>query len=242
MKTALITGASGAIGGACAQIFAQNGYFTTGTYNSGKDRIFELKERMAECGELFFPVRADLSADGAKVAYDYVKSNFGHTDVLVYCAGAELYNLAQDTTQEQLNRLTSVNFTSAYLLAAACLKDMIERKKGSVIFVSSIWGISGASMESAYSATKGSLIPLSKSLAKEAGASGVRVNCVCPGAIDTPMLSRFSADEILDIKKRTPMGRLGTPQEIAKLIYYLAGEDAGFITGQAITADGGFIL
>ena len=243
MKTALITGASGSIGSACAEIFVKNGYFTAGTYNTGEKKAFELKRRMGENGELFYPVQADLSDyGGAQAAYDYVKNNFGHADVLVYCAGAELYKLAQDTAGSELERIMNVNFNSAYLLSSLCLKDMTERKRGSIVFVSSIWGARGASMESAYSASKAALIGLTKSLAKEAGPSGVRVNCVCPGATDTKMLARFSAEELADVIERTPLGRLGTPCEMAELIYFLASEKAGFITGQSIVADGGFIL
>ena len=118
---------------------------------------------------------------------------------------------------------------------------MLERKRGKIVFVSSIWGINGACMESAYSATKAALIGFCKSLAKEVAPSGVTVNCVCPGVIDTPMNDRFSAEEKAELIAKTPLNRFGTPREIAELIAFLC-EKADFITGQTITADGGFTL
>lgn len=243
MKTALITGASGGIGAALAEKFFSEGYFTVAAYNKGKDRVYALKERLGERGELLFPVFSDLSAKGgAKILYDYAEKNFGHVDVLVCNAGADLYKLAAETSEEEFSALTQVNLTSAFSLSSLCLNKMSERNRGKIIFVSSVWGIAGAAMESAYSAGKAALIGLTKSLAKEAGPAGVNVNCVCPGVIDTPMNSRFSAEEITALKERTPLGRLGAPREIAELVYFLSSDKADFITGQAIAADGGFIL
>ena len=243
MKTALITGASGAIGAALARKFAENGYFTIGTFNTGEKRIEALQESLKEYKDFFFAVHADFKdVSAAEKVMDYAEKNFGHVDVLVNNAGTGLYKLASETTEAELREVMSVNFSSAYMLSARALKKMSERKKGKIIFVSSVWGIAGACMESAYSASKAALTGLTKSLAKEAGPSGITVNCVCPGVVDTPMNARFSDEEMRELIDRTPLGRLGNAEEISELIFFLASDKADFITGQIITADGGFAL
>jgi len=119
---------------------------------------------------------------------------------------------------------------------------MIDKKKGKIVNVSSMWGISGSSMEVAYSSAKAGLIGYTKALAKEVGLSGINVNCVCPGVIDTPMNARLSSDELNELKMQTPLNRIGKPFDVANLIYFLCSEEADFITGQVVSVDGGFIL
>ncbi len=243
MKTALITGASGAIGRALTLKFIDKGFFVVGQYNKGSAAVEKLKKELAavEKEEMFFPFRADLSnsADVNALA-DCVLKSFGHTDVFVANAGVDLYKLCSETEEEEWDTLFSVNVKSVFLLMKRLIPSFTERKKGSALFISSIWGISGACMESAYSASKAALIGFSKAMAKELAPSGVTVNCLCPGVIDSPMNDRFDKKEISDLIERTPIGRLGSPKEIADIAYFLCCE-APFITGQAITADGGFI-
>lgn len=244
MKVAVITGASGAIGRATAEKFIENGYFTVGQYRNGIDNIAEFKRALETRGlsEYFFPFKADFSIKGeAEKLAKFTLDNFGHADVLVSNAGADLYKLCAETTEEEWNYMFDVNVKPAFLLTKALLPSMEKRKSGSILFVSSIWGEKGACMETAYSASKASLIGFSKALSKEVATSGITVNCVCPGVIDTPMNDGFTSGEKADLIRRTPLGRFGTPQEIADLIFYLC-TSASFITGQSITADGGFTL
>lgn len=242
MKTAIITGASGGIGSALVKKFVGEGYFVIGGYNGGKDRVDTLIRELGGCKDFFMPVFSDLSEKGgADELFSVATENFGHADVVVCSAGLDLYKLAEDTTESDLDKLYSVNVRSAYRLAALSLEKMLAREFGRIIFISSVWGVAGAAMESAYSMTKSSLTGLTRSLAKETGGN-VTVNCICPGVIDTPMNSRFNKDEISDLIDRTPAGRLGHPEEVAELAAFLASDKAAFITGQSIVIDGGFIL
>ena len=240
MKTALITGASGAIGYQVAEKFLNDGYFVVGGYNTNADSLLPLKNKFEDT---FFPFKADLNNTSEIAAlYAYCEKNFGHIDALILNAGKDLYKLLTDTTEEEWEEIFSVNVKSAFLLAKYCLPEMIKRKKGKILFISSVWGKLGASMETAYSASKAAMIGLTKALAKEVAPSAINVNCVCPGVIDSKMNARFNADEMQELIESTPLKRLGTPKEVADLCYFLCSEDAAFITGQAVSVDGGFGL
>lgn len=242
MKTAIITGASGGIGAALVKKFVGEGYFVVGGYNQGKDRAEELIRELGGCKDYFMPVFSDLSEKGgADALFDTAIDNFGHADVLICSAGLDLYKLAEETTEEDFDKLFSVNVRAAYRLASLVIPEMQRREFGRIVFVSSMWGVAGAAMESAYSASKSALIGLAKALAKETGGN-VTVNCVSPGVIDTPMNARFDKEEMAELIERTPAARLGTPEEVAELCFFLSGEKAGFITGQNVVIDGGFIL
>lgn len=245
MKVALITGASGGIGVETVKRFIKNGYFAIGTYNTDKlsidNLITDLKKD--DLDGYFYAVKVDFS--NSKEVDDsiaQIKSNFNHIDVLVNNAGVSLYKLITETSDIEYDKVFDVNVKSAFKYAKAFLPKMIERKKGSIIFVSSIWGDVGASMETVYSASKASLIGLTKALAKEVAPSNIRVNCVCPGVIDTKMNAIFTAEEKEEIADEIPLSRFGSAEEIAELIYFLASEKAGYITGQTIKADGGYTL
>ena len=173
---------------------------------------------------------------------DTIEKSFKSIDVLVNNSGAGLYKLITDTTESEWDNIFSVNTKSVFLVTNRVLKSMISNQKGKIINVSSMWGQVGASMEVAYSASKAAVIGYTKALAKEVAPSGINVNCVCPGVIDTPMNSRFNSDDINDLKDQTPLGRLGTPEEVAELIFFLSEGKSDFITGQIITCDGGFSL
>lgn len=244
MKTALVTGASGGIGKAIVKEFISNGYFVVAQYNKNYKGIQELVEELPENQrEYLFTISADFNVKGeAQKLFDKVSESFRHIDVLVLNAGKDLYKLYTDTTEEEWDSLFNVNVKANFMLSKLFLPEMISRQSGNIILVSSIWGNNGASMEVCYSATKASLIGLTKSLAKEVSYSKINVNCVCPGVVDTPMNSRFTTEEMEEIISSTPMGRTCSPQEVAKLVYFLTTNDAKFITGQTITIDGGFTL
>lgn len=245
MKTALITGASGAIGKAIAKTFLEKGYFVIAQYNNDIEGINSLKNFALEKGFLdyLFTVKADFN-DSASIddMLIIVNKSFKHIDVLVNNAGIDLYKLVTDTSDLEFDTTLNVNVKSAFKITKTLLPAMISRGQGSVIFISSILGEKGGSMETVYSLTKSALIGFSKALSKEVGISGVRVNCVCPGVIDTPMNSRFTKEEMQDLIERTALNRVGTPEEVASVVYFLASDDASFITGQTITVDGNFTV
>lgn len=245
MKVAILTGASGGIGKETVKVFIKNGFFVCGQYNKGEKQIEELKKELASENLLdgFFAFQCDLNnPKSVQNAIQNLSKSFKHIDVLVNNAGCDLYKLITDTTEDEWQEIFDVNVKSAFVFSKFCLQSMIEQKSGKIVNVSSIWGIDGACMETAYSASKSALIGLTKSLAKEVAPSGINVNCVCPGVINTKMNARFSNEEMQEIIDSTPLGRLGDPKEIAELIYFLCSEKASFITGQVITADGGYIL
>ena len=150
--------------------------------------------------------------------------------------------LFQDTTDEMWDRYLAVNLSGARNTVKAALPHMISEKRGCIVNISSIWGQRGASCEVAYSCTKAGIIALTRSLAMELAPSGIRVNCVAPGVIDTDMMASFTAEDKAALAEETPVGRLGTAEEVAKLLLYLAGEDAGYITGQVFGVNGGLVI
>jgi len=245
LKTVFISGASGGIGNAIARKFLQEGYFVVAQYNSNYNGIKALMDYSESLGRggYVFAVKADLrSSAQIEEMLSLVKKNFKYIDVVVNNAGAGLYKLITQTTDKEWDDLFAVNAKSAFLINNAFIGGMIDKKCGRIINVSSMWGNVGASMEVAYSASKASRIGYTKALAKELAPSGITVNCVCPGVIDTPMNSRFNESEILELIEQTPLGRLGTPEDVAQLVYYLSSNGASFITGQVISCDGGFTV
>lgn len=235
MKKILITGGSRGIGAACVRLFAGEGRMTAFTYvHSGDDALALARET----GALAFRCdqRDEQDVNELKAALPFTP------DVLVLNAGVSSTGLFQDTTAEEWDRVFDTNVRGSFLIARAFLPGMISRKSGSVIFISSMWGQTGAACECAYSASKAALIGLTKALAKETGPSGVRVNCVCPGVIMTDMMKSYTAEDIAALAEDTPLERNGTPQDVAKAVYFLAGENASFITGQVLPVNGGFVI
>ncbi len=245
MKTAVITGASGAIGRELVKKFVKDGYIVIGQVNDNLSRAEKLKNELAAEGysDCFFPFKADFTvAEQTEDFCNFVNENFRHVGVLVNNAGVDVYKLFTDTTEQDFDNVFSVNVKSAFSVTKSVLGGMIAKGEGTVIFVSSVWGVAAAPMEAIYSASKSALIGMAKSLAKEVAPSGVRVNCICPGVIDTPMNDRFSEEERRDIVASIPLGRTGTAKEVADVIAFLASDAAQYITGAVITADGGFTL
>lgn len=245
MKTALVTGASGGIGKATVKALIKDGYFVLGQYNLGEKAISQLKAELEKEGLLdyFFAYKADFSKkDGAIELYNAISKSFKRIDGLVINAGVDLYKMVIDTTEEEWDNLFNVNLKAGFTLCKNFLPAMTEKGEGRIVFVSSVWGQKGASMEAVYSATKWGMIGFAKSLAEELASTGVTVNCVCPGVVDTQMNSRFSKEEMEEIISQIPLGRMITPQEVAKEIAYFLSDDAKGVTGQEITIDGGWTL
>ena len=183
-----------------------------------------------------------LAFSAVNAMAEAVRANFGPISLLVSNAGTAGQMQFQDVTEAQWNRYFDVNVKGAYNTVQAVLPDMLHAHSGSIVTVSSMWGLRGASCEVVYSATKAALIGLTRSLAMELAPTGIRANCVAPGVINTDMVQVLGQETLDELAKMTPLGRLGTPEDIAEAVYYFATERSGFVTGQVLTADGGFIL
>jgi 3-oxoacyl-[acyl-carrier protein] reductase len=242
-KSVIITGASRGIGKACALLFAENGYDLLLCYQS---REAEAREVASEAEA--FGVRAKVFQMNAESLSDCRRTvakammEFGRVDALVCNAGVSLPVLFTQTSEEEYDRVFAVNTKGVFFLAQAAAREMISAGGGSIVTVSSMWGVSGASGEVAYSASKAAVIGLTKALAKELAPSNIRVNCVAPGVTDTEMNACYDEDAMEALAERTPLGRIAEPREIAEAIYFLASDRSSFITGQTLSADGGFIL
>ncbi len=232
MKTALVSGASRGIGRACACALAAGGFRVIVNYRQSRKDAESLAGRIG--GEA---ICADVSD---REAVDEMFTAAGDVDALVCNAGIAMQKLFTDTTYEDWRKIFAVNVDGAYNLIKAALPHMIHEKRGRIVLVSSVWGVHGASCEAAYSASKAALIGLTKALAKELGPSGITVNCVCPGVIDTDMNAALDSDTLAALTEDTPLCRLGTPEDVAALVRYLCSDEAGFVTGQIIGVDGGF--
>lgn len=243
MKTVLITGASGGIGSATLKIFARNGYKVIAQYNKGKDRLDETIKELSQdgYGNSVIPVFCDFTDKKSVEEFTLNIKNLG-VDVLINNAGVDLFKLIDQTTDAEIEKILSVNLNSAFVTVKAVVPGMISKKRGKIVNVSSIWGVVGGSMESVYSATKSALIGYTKALSKELGPSGINVNCVCPGVIDTEMNACLSKEDKIELIQKTPLSRLGKAEEVGELVYFLSSEKSDFITGESIVIDGGFIL
>lgn len=236
MRTALITGGSRGIGAAMVRAFCQAGYRVAFFYRSSREAARALQ---AACGAVGIPCDVRHS-DQVNAACAEALRELRHIDVLINNAGIAQQKLLTDLTDEDWHAMLDTHLSGAFYVTRAILPGMISRKAGRIINTGSIWGQVGASCEAHYSAAKAGLIGLTKALAKEVGPSGITVNCVCPGVIDTDMLAGFSRDDLAALCQDTPVGRLGTPEDVARCALWLAREDADFITGQIIGVGGGF--
>lgn len=240
-KTVLITGASGGIGSEICRIFAENGFDVIAQYNNNKTEAEKLKSEL----EKRFSVSvlllcADLSkSEETALLAERALSDGRKIDVLVNNAGVSLRGLFQLVSEEDAKRLLSINLESAMSLTRKILPSMIARKKGKIVNVSSMWGVTGGSLEVDYSASKAALIGFSKALSKEVGPSGINVNCVAPGFIETKMNDCFDEETKREIAECCSLCKNGTPRDVAELVFFLSSEKADFITGQTISVDGG---
>jgi len=240
-KSVIITGASRGIGKATALLFAKNGYDLLLCYQSRETEAREVAAQASTLGvrAVPFQMNAESPADCRRTVSKALME-FGRIDALVCNAGISLPVLFTQTSEEDFDRVFSVNTKGVFFLSQAAAKEMIAAG-GSIVAVSSMWGVAGGSGEVAYSASKAAVIGLVKALAKELAPSHIRVNCVAPGVTDTEMNACYDEDAMEALAERTPLGRIADPVEIAEAIYFLASDNASFITGQTLTADGGFI-
>ncbi len=241
--TVLITGASRGIGAAAARLFAEQGWDVALGYQTKKAEAEALAAELAALGVRALAVGADV-ADAAQVdaMFAAVEGQLGPVDVLVNNAGIAQVGLFTDLTEEQWDRVMDVNCKGVYLCCRRALPAMIAAHRGSIVNLSSMWGQVGASCEVAYSAAKAAVIGLTKALAKEVGPSGIRVNCVAPGVIATDMNAALTSEDIAALEEETPLCRIGTAEEAAQAILWLAGEKSAFVTGQVLAPNGGIVV
>ncbi len=243
MDTVLITGAATGIGRAAALCFAKSGCRVAVHYNKSESEARALCAEIAARGGRALPVQADVR-DAAQVnaMARRVTEVFGRIDVLVNNAGIAQAKLFTDLTSDDWDDMFNVNVKGVFHCCQSVLPGMISRKSGSIVNVASIWGLAGASCEAHYSAAKAAVIGLTKALAKELGPSNIRVNAVAPGVIDTRMIAHMDHDARKALEDETPLGRLGTAEDAAQAICFLASYNAGFITGQVLSPNGGFVI
>ena len=236
MQRVFITGGSRGIGAAAVRLFAAQGWDTGFFYYSANREASALAAQTGAAayqGDVADPPQVQAAIR------DFSKN--GPVDALVCCAGIAHWGLVSQITPEDWRRLFAVNVDGVFHTVRAALPGMLQAQRGSIVTLSSMWGQRGASCEAAYSATKGAVIALSKALAQELGPSGIRVNCVAPGVIDTAMNGHLSPDAMADLADRAALGRIGSPEETAQAIYWLASDQAAFVTGQVLGVDGGFV-
>ena len=235
-RCVLISGGDRGIGAAAARAFWQAGYRVAVLYHTHAEAAAALEKELPG----LLAVQCDVASRAScEVAFHTVEQAVGHVDVLVSNAGIAQQKLFTDITPEEWQHMLDVNLSGAFHLCQLALPGMIRRKAGRILTVSSMWGQTGGSCEVHYSAAKAGLIGLTKALAKEEGPSGITVNCVAPGVIDTDMMAAFTAEDKAALAEETPVGRLGSADEVAQLLVFLAGESAGYITGQVLCVDGG---
>ena len=233
MRNILITGASRGIGAETARYFAKNGDNVIINYNKSEEQAKKLEAEINGVA-----VKADVSnPDEVKALFEKA----GRVDVLINNAGISGFYMLDAMSDQEWNKIISANLNSAFYCSRAVLPQMISRKSGVIINISSMWGLTGAACEVAYSAAKAGLIGMTKALAKEVGPSGIRVNCVAPGVIDTDMNSCLDKDVIKNLCDETPLCRIGSAYDVAKAVYFLADEDS-FITGHILNVSGGLVI
>ncbi len=243
MKTVLITGASKGIGAEIAKTLANEGYNVAINFNKSEAEAKSLEKELSKVSNVMI-IKADVSKyDEVKNMVGAVKERFGEITHLVCNAGVSVTGLLQDMDICQCDSVVDTNLKGVIYTVKEVVPDMLKRKSGVIVSVSSIWGKTGASCEAVYSASKAGVIAFSEAMAKELGPSGIRVNAVCPGCIDTDMMKKenFSVEELKALENETALGRIGKPCDVANLVSFLLSEKSSFITGQAITVDGGFI-
>lgn len=233
-KKVLVTGGSSGIGECITRTLMENGYDVTFTYCTGKDRAEKISK---ECGAkaLYLDLR-DLSSIEALAKVQR------KTDILINNAGVAEIKLFTDVTVAELDNMLGVDLRGTYLLTQKIVPNMISNKWGRIVNISSMWGVSGASCEVSYSSAKAGLIGFTKALAKELGLSGITVNCVAPGLIETPMSSILSEEDKAAFCETIPIPRIGTPEDVANAVLFFIKEESSYVTGQVLCVDGGYVV
>lgn len=237
-KTVFITGGSRGIGACAVKKFTRLGYNVAFTYFNSEERAKALEK---ETGALSIYCDVSKSDDVGK-AIASANDKFGKIDILINNAGISEFSLFTDITDEAWHRMIDTNLSSAFYASRSVLPQMISRKDGVIINISSMWGQVGASCETHYSVSKAGMIGLTKALAKEVGPSGIRVNCICPGTIDTEMNAHLSKDDTEQLINDTPLGKIGKCEDVVNALVFLCEDKSSFITGQILGVNGGYII
>lgn len=240
-KVVLITGASKGIGRKIAEILAIDNYTIIANYNNSEKEAIELKRKIEEQGKTLDIYKADITDQKqCKNLVEYVIKEYKKIDVLINNAGIDKSQLITEVTKEDWDNIINTNLYSAFIMCQETVHNMIQNKKGCIINISSIWGQVGASMEVVYSISKAGMDGLTKSLAKELGPSGIRVNSIAPGFIDTDMNKIYNKEEITQIKEEIPLQKIGETIDIAKCVKWLIEDE--YTTGQVISINGGWVI
>lgn len=242
-RAAIITGSSRGIGAAIAIKLAEKGYNIVINYNNSRSEAMEVLEKVRKTGVMAIALKGDVSNyEESKYVVKKALEEFTHIDVLVNNAGVSMHKLFTDMVPEESSKILGVNLGGVFNFSGLVLPSMIKRHSGKIINISSVWGITGAALESVYSASKAAVIGFTKALAKEVGPSGINVNCIAPGVIDTDMNKNLSEEDIKKLIDNTPLEKLGMPEDIANIVAFLCSDEAEFITGQIISPNGGFLI
>lgn len=243
MKTAVVTGGAGGIGAAVCERLCRDGFSVAVNRCRSEEKAASLVKRLTQSGFDAFAVSADVSRSSeADLLINAAVERNGRIDVLVNNAGISVRSLFDETSDEQWRRVTDTNLTGVFNCSRAASKHMLRQKSGRIINISSMWGQTGASCEVAYSASKAGVIGLTKALAKELAPSGITVNCVSPGVVDTDMMSSFSQEERCLIAEDIPLGRFASPEDIANAVAFFADGRSAYITGQILGVNGGAVI
>ncbi len=235
MKKVLVTGASRGIGYCVAESFAKCGYEVFATYNKTENTLPTLSEELRKEGFILHPEFCDVSDEESVLAlYDRI----GDVDILINNAGIAQFALLSDITVGDWDRMLGVNLKSVFLCSKVFSKGMIRKSFGRIINISSVWGVVGASCESHYSASKSGMIGFTRALSKELGPSGITVNCIAPGVIETDMNAHLSEEDKSALIEETPLGKIGSPNDVAHAALFFA--EASFVTGETLSVGGGF--
>lgn len=243
LPPALVTGASGGIGAATAVALARRGHAVALCCHQNRQRADAICQSLLREGHTVLLCQGDVrSREAVDAMFTQAEDALGPIGVLVNCAGQAQQKMFCDIREEEWDEMFAVHVKGSYLCCQRALPAMVRAKAGAIVNISSMWGQVGASCEVHYSAAKAAVLGLTKALAKELGPSGVRVNCVAPGAIETDMLAGFSETELHALCEETPLGRLGRAEEVAAAVCFLASEEAAYLTGQVLCPNGGFVV
>ena len=242
MKVAIVSGASRGIGAEIAQRLANDGYSVVIGYNNSKEKAQEIVHSVIEKGGNAKAYRLEMTDDNLSIVVEEIHKQFGRIDLLINNAGIADQKLFTEISSDEWNQMIDINLSGAFKLTKAVLPYMVHEKRGKIINIASIWGECGGSCEVHYSAAKAGLIGMTKALAKELAPSGITVNSISPGVILTDMTTHFDESTMQSLKEEIPLGRIGSPKDIAGVVSFLASDDADYITGQDIPVNGGMYI